>query len=776
MKKITLFIFLLTIVANINAQSLVSITPNTALQGQTLNALITGVNTTFLNSSPGGSIMGASLYLGSVQIDCDYWTTNVIDDFNFTVDFPINTSVPTGIYDLFVSYFDNSTFLFVDLTLPSAVTIGNPTGNITGHVFEDLNQNGIQEPAEPPLSSMMIKIMPGNYTINTNANGDYSFAVNNGTYTISYQGTPADRLYLTTPASHTVTINNNNSSGNDFGLRRRIISVAPAIAVRGYVYQFTVIADSLFQQTANPYGNISQVCLRPSSNSGPSYCAILNSQVQVVNENQAIASITVPSYANTGLYDLVVTTTSPYGGNHILRQSVAVIPTPSQITGKLFVDVNSNGVYDATVDAPLANEKVLLMPDSIIAFSNYNGDFVIDCNNGVKTLASVNNPAWVLSTTPAVYSFTLNNSVASNKNFGFQAGVPYYNSTITFDGFPRCNTQQYFYLKFKDLSNQLVNGVIYVITSSNMQLVSSIPAPDFTSGDTLFWNFTPSGLFSNKNISIAYIMPAAGNQVFYNAYVKYLNGGNVIYTNADINNRTVLCSFDPNDKMVYPPGVLDENFTLMNERLYYIIRFQNTGNDTAFTVQIRDLLDTALNWNSFRLEGASHPVNTQLSQNTGALIFTFNNILLPDSNTNEPLSHGFVAYSMVADSGLADGTRIENTAGIYFDSNDPVITNTTLNTMVYVIPVGLNEQQPDQSELIVMPNPASDYALLQFTNINGMKYELHIYSMEGKKVYQSATTSGQIVVSLQQFKKGMYGYQLIPAQSGKTYRGKLMVK
>jgi len=214
----------------------------------------------------------------------------------------------------------------------------------------------------------------------------------------------------------------------------------------------------------------------------------------------------------------------------------------------------------------------------------------------------------------------------------------------------------------------------------------------------------------------------------------------------------------------------------MNERLYYTVRFQNTGNDTAFTVQIRDLLDPELNWQTFRVEDYSHPMTPTLNMKTGALLFTFNNILLPDSNTNEPASHGYVIYSIETDSGLFAGTMINNTADIYFDLNEPVITNTTLNTMVYVIPVGLNELTPDKSDIIVMPNPASEKVLLKFNNLRGTVYNLTVYSLAGKMIHQNKTANGEVLISLDKFNSGLYIYELTPNGEGKAYRGKIVVK
>ena len=83
------------------------------------------------------------------------------------------------------------------------------------------------------------------------------------------------------------------------------------------------------------------------------------------------------------------------------------------------------------------------------------------------------------------------------------------------------------------------------------------------------------------------------------------------------------------------------NYTLLEESIEYTIRFQNTGNDTAFTVVLRDTLDKHLDWTTFKPILASHPYETFLYKD-GAVEFSFKEILLPDSTTNEPLSHGFV--------------------------------------------------------------------------------------------------------------------------------------
>ena len=142
----------------------------------------------------------------------------------------------------------------------------------------------------------------------------------------------------------------------------------------------------------------------------------------------------------------------------------------------------------------------------------------------------------------------------------------------------------------------------------------------------------------------------------------------------------VTTSYDPNDKAGSPSGIGDQHSVVPGQRLEYMIRFQNTGNDTAFTVVIRDTLSMAFDLFSLVPGITSHDHSFRI-YGPRVLEWTFDNILLPDSNVNEPASHGFVMFSVDQAADLPLGTQLVNTADIYFDFNEPVITNTTLHTV-----------------------------------------------------------------------------------------------
>ena len=150
----------------------------------------------------------------------------------------------------------------------------------------------------------------------------------------------------------------------------------------------------------------------------------------------------------------------------------------------------------------------------------------------------------------------------------------------------------------------------------------------------------------------------------------------------DIECVTVTNAYDPNDKLVYPRGWGTAGNVEPETEFNYTIRFQNTGTDTAFKVVLVDTLDQNLDIASLQIGIASHPFEFKVSgKGRPVLSWTFNNILLPDSNTNQEKSNGFVRFSIRPKGGLALGIRLENFGDIYFDFNEPIRTNTTVNTL-----------------------------------------------------------------------------------------------
>jgi uncharacterized repeat protein (TIGR01451 family) len=201
----------------------------------------------------------------------------------------------------------------------------------------------------------------------------------------------------------------------------------------------------------------------------------------------------------------------------------------------------------------------------------------------------------------------------------------------------------------------------------------------------------------------------------------------------DVDCQPIIGSFDPNDKTGYPVGYEKAHFINQNQDIEYIIRFQNTGTDTAFTVVVRDTLPSQLDLASIQFGVSSHKYDVDL-YNKGILKFTFNNINLVDSFKNEPLSHGFLKYTIKQKKDLFIGMKIENRAGIYFDFNDPVITNKALHTVGKPLVSAIFDKPILAHTYIkVYPNPFTETATFEIEGyslpvIHGISYLNSIYT------------------------------------------------
>lgn len=220
----------------------------------------------------------------------------------------------------------------------------------------------------------------------------------------------------------------------------------------------------------------------------------------------------------------------------------------------------------------------------------------------------------------------------------------------------------------------------------------------------------------------------------------------------EINCTELTASYDPNDKRVVPVGYGSEHIVHPNDSLLeYTIRFQNTGSDTAFTVEIVDTLPTAyLNPVTFLSGASSHPYTVRMHGN-GIVTWRFENILLPDSATNEAGSQGFVKFKIRTRPDLPNGTVINNRANIYFDFNAAIVTETCFITISDIQIIASTSDIQMEDGLEVYPNPTSSMLNITCTDNRIQPYGVTIYDLTGREVlmvnYASGTSGYAIDVS-----------------------------
>ncbi len=238
-----------------------------------------------------------------------------------------------------------------------------------------------------------------------------------------------------------------------------------------------------------------------------------------------------------------------------------------------------------------------------------------------------------------------------------------------------------------------------------------------------------------------------------------------------------IAAWDPNDKQAFPEGYGPQHYIEANTSIEYKIHFQNTGNDTAFKVVLLDTLSEHLDFTTIQVGASSHPFSWDLT-GEGVLSFVFNDIMLPDSNVNEPASHGFIYFTIDQEANNAIGTVINNSAAIYFDFNAPVITNETIHTIGedFIEKVMVSTYQPLSSngQLLVSPNPTNQNTFFQWSGERVSRGRFSLYSSTGKLILQQFFAGNQWQLDADGLAEGIYFFDV--SDNGRQLAtGKLVV-
>ncbi|MBX2980588.1 MAG: DUF11 domain-containing protein [Flavobacteriales bacterium] len=293
-----------------------------------------------------------------------------------------------------------------------------------------------------------------------------------------------------------------------------------------------------------------------------------------------------------------------------------------------------------------------------------------------------------------------------------------------------------------------------------VSFIAASPAPTTVVGNTLTWNQAELTAWQSRYITIRFQVPPdvglLGYELVANAIVSTANSDSDLTNNSATNLRTITGAYDPNDKLAYTSNGNTSVWQINEDQwIDYTIRFQNTGTDTAFNVVITDTLPPNLDPGTLVMGSASHsPFSWELRGESTLRVF-FPNILLPDSNFSEPLSHGFVGFRIRPRLPLLPGDEITNIANIYFDFNPPVITEPS----VLVATTGTGVEDPAVHRLAVHPNPVTDHLQVR---VQPDAPRVHrVFAADGQEVHVTGTWSNDVfMLEVTQLSPGLYLIQL----------------
>ncbi len=474
------------------------------------------------------------------------------------------------------------------------------------------------------------------------------------------------------------------------------------------------------------------------------------------------------TYTAPGLYTYMAIATGPDGKADTLVRTpgVAVTDTCGNINGKLYIDNNSNCVFDQGTDSVLKYFPLTLSQSGSIlhyGWSDANGDYVFSAPSGFQYSLSIVNTvsAGYIYACPSSGILTFTATSNSTNDLALQCNTTGFDLETTISGWrfrPRMNSTVWVHAS--NFSCNPTNATLTVTLDPKLTYVSSTIAPSNVTGNVITWNLNSfSHSYSYWNGNGFYSQLTVLTDSTANIGDSLCVASSITPTTGDLNinnNTSTYCgevsnSYDPNEKEVSPKGLGINGNVAPNADFTYTIHFQNTGNDVAYNVAITDAIDNDLDVNSLRVISSSHSMQTRLL--TGNVMkFSFENIMLADSGSNMLGSMGYVTYKVKAKTGLANGTQINNTANIYFDYNAAIVTNTTLNTISMALGV---KEEKTENVYHVFPNPANAELNINFgKNFNG---SVSIVDMLGKEVMVK-TVDGQLntTINTSTLEKGVY--------------------
>ena len=357
-------------------------------------------------------------------------------------------------------------------------------------------------------------------------------------------------------------------------------------------------------------------------------------------------------------------------------------------SGTVFYDVNQNGVQDEG-ELGMSNQRIEIAPFDQLTTTYTDGNFRFsnhrDTTYEVKWVEDSN---WIL-TTDGTQVLTLPNQSSNPMAFGLFAQNVVHNLQPSITSQPtRCNSVVPFYFTIANEGTQIENGVAELIIDGNTSVESYYPQSINMNNNT--WEFNNLWPGNEQVVSMHMSVPTPefiGDSISMTLNVYSTNiAGNYIDTITYEYITVIRCSYDPNDKQVTPAGIEEEHYTLLDETLFYTVRFQNTGNDYAYNVSILDTIDANLDLSTLTIVSSSHTASTNIDVNNRAVEFVFEDIMLPDSSTDLIGSQGYILYHIKPLEDVLPNTVVENTAHIIFDQNPAIVTNTTYNTLVDVLP------------------------------------------------------------------------------------------
>ncbi len=448
----------------------------------------------------------------------------------------------------------------------------------------------------------------------------------------------------------------------------------------------------------------------------------------------------------------------------------------SKVCGTAYYDINGNCVKDLG-ETGLPNIKIVLQPGNIATYTDANGYYEVFVKPGNYGIQEFPNNNWEVRCPNTSGTAAVSVVGYGNEYCGFDFGNaakcagPELKVEVAVTAH-RVGFENLMVLNYENNGASTATNVLLKLTPDpTMTIVESTLPWDNINQNRYEWNLPSLEPNAKGAIYIKYEIAAAtpiGQSIQINSNVTSAE----VDCNTSNNNFQEVSmatgAIDPNDILVSPEGAVDKE-----QYLSYKIRFQNVGNSPAANVRVEDQLPAGLDLTTLEMGAVSHAYQFQANGRT--LSWTFPNINLPDSVHNEPQSHGYINFRIKPRQDLLPGDRIINSAIIYFDNLEGIITNEVVNFirshknagsvfgLLDVFPV------PSNGEVVVYAVPQNG------TAVSPEFMTMKVFDLQGQEVWSVVDPTGnRVSIDLKHLPTGTY-FIKATGRNGQLFTGKIIL-
>lgn len=414
------------------------------------------------------------------------------------------------------------------------------------------------------------------------------------------------------------------------------------------------------------------------------------------------------------------------------------------IVSRVFLDINSNGMLDAT-EHYLSNMSIYVTKNNTSTESYFDQDgYIVNYVDTGKYEISVNHNYNFFNPLPA--SVIKNYTTFGNTDtlrFALQpvAVVNDLMIQLNNNGRGRPGFSGSYILNVLNNGTTIQSAAIKLKLSQGIDSISAYPSAT-VHDDTLYWTFMNLEPQQQQTAQVYFHYKPSpenniGDTLISVAFVEPIINDTFPDNNTSVLNDILSGSYDPNDKSSDKTEYTSDDFA-KKDYIKYTIRFENTGNDTAFSIIITDTLDANLDISTFTPLIGKYNYTSKIT-NGNAITFTFYPIRLPEHTTSA------LSYLIKPKGALTNGININNRASIKFDYNEPVITNNT-QTSISLITTSLHNN-PVSTKYKLYPNPAKNEIAVELVNPE-MVNSILLMDMLGHTVKNVAITNNNKLIHL----------------------------